>query len=105
MTRVRMRRAGAAWQLEVEGHAGHNPGGPDIVCGAVSMLCCALGRALKEAEAERGEAGRVRVARGPGVYDLTAWPRSEREWGMIRVAEIGFMMLAEKYPENVVVVG
>lgn len=103
MTRISVGRAGAAWHLAVEGHAEYNPGGPDIVCGAVSMLCCALGRALNEAAAGRGEAGRLRVVRGPGAYELTAWPQSEPEWGMIRVAMAGFEMLAEKYPQNVVI--
>ena len=98
MTRISVGRAGAAWQLAVEGHAQYNPGGPDIVCGAASMLCCALGRAL-------AECGEVRIVRGPGAYELTAWPRSEREWGMIRVAEMGFEMLAEKYPRNVEICG
>ena len=94
MTRVRAARAGAQWRLEVEGHAGYGGQGPDIVCAAVSVLCCALGAAL------RGE-GPVAVERGPGYYRLKAHPATERAWGMIDTAMTGFALLAGQYPGHV----
>ena len=76
-------------EMRFEGHAGAGAPGQDPVCAAVSILMYTLLAALP-AEGTRRELadGRCRVQGGdPAVY---------------RVVAAGLRLLAEAYPENVV---
>lgn len=84
------------WRLEVRGHAEYNPGGPDILCAAASVLCCALGRAL-----EASGAPELAVLQSPGRFVLQARPETPAQHGMIALVRTGLDMLAERYPGHI----
>ena len=102
MTQINMGWDGDVWRLAVDGHAGYDDTGRDIVCSAMSMLCCALGAALED------QPGVVDLAieRAPGRYHLTLWvdEKDQAARGMIRMAEMGLGMVAQAYPLHVKIV-
>lgn len=95
MTRIASRWDGPVWHLAVDGHAGYDDGGRDIVCSAISMLCCALAASLSDAPGVDD----LTVDRAPGRFHLTAAVAegAGQARGMIRMAEVGLGMVAEGY--------
>ena len=100
MTNVSISKNGRRYTLDIEGHAGFNPGN-DIVCAAVSMLACTLAATLEESDSkaytdtqevtlEEGNVHIVFDARMPFAGKL-----------IIDQIRIGFMLLAEEYPQNI----
>lgn len=89
-------------RLEVEGHAGYDIIGRDIICAAVSMLTGALIGVLEDAQ-----------TRGRTTFDYTDKDGQMKIWAdpsmgslqevkaYFRMCVKGMRMLAEQYPKNV----
>ena len=92
--------------MEVLGHAGFAQLGKDPVCAGASVLAMTLAQCAGTME-EAGRLGKKAhiVVRGGRVL-VTVKPKPER-WDeaaqMFRVGETGFRLLAEAYPENVII--
>ena len=91
--------AGPTCRLEASGHAGYAPAGQDIVCAGASTLMQTLCALLAGEEGTRS-----------GVWDEPDGPRLAvsvdapcEEWvrGVFELAKACFVLLAERYPENV----
>ena len=91
--------AGLSCRLEADGHAGYAPAGQDIVCAGASTVMQGLVYLLAGEENAHSEA-----------FDEPDGPRlavsvdaSCEEWvrGAFELAKACFVLLAERYPENV----
>lgn len=94
MTNITIEASDGGWCMVAEGHAGYNPGGPDIVCAAVSMVCCALEKTIHQL-------GQAVSRRDSGRFMLKCWPDSPMIWGAIQMGKTALAMIAETYPEHV----
>lgn len=99
MTTVRCVNDRGEYQIDIDGHAEFNPGGPDLVCGAVSTLGFTLMSAIDNKDTEyktiKYESGEIHITVKP--TDMTQTDIDN----IVETIMIGFAMLAEKYPENV----
>ncbi len=109
MTRVTLYCDGSAVHMQVTGHAGYSeanrlPAGCDIVCAALSMVCCMAAERMAEMEAE-GKAEVWQSDQACGRAELAAGlldPDASGEFmGTVRTAAAGFRLLAERYPDFV----
>ena len=96
MIQMRAQVQDGHWRLDVQGHAQYNPGGPDILCAAASVLCCALAQALEDAQAPG-----LAVLQAPGRFALRVRPSAPAHWGMIETAQAGLELLAKQYPKYI----
>lgn len=96
MTKVTMKPG----RIYLEGHAGYDSIGKDIVCAGVSTLVYTAIFAMKESDfydfmEEKVESGKVRIS-----YRIKAG--KEKEAGaQIDMLEKGLLLLSGKYPQNV----
>lgn len=110
MTTAIFRRNGNSFEITVNGHAGYNPGGPDIVCAACSTLTYTLLQAVLALEASGGmreiasSGADFHIGKQGGSFYLgatvTDWalPRMET---VVRVIADGFALLEQAYPAHV----
>ena len=96
MIRVNYLREGESHKLSVQGHAGYDDHGKDIVCAGVSAVSYALlgwlyqyCDGLTQAQTDSGELY-IEVDKGD---ELTA--------GAFDMAMIGYLQISKKYPQNV----
>ena len=94
MIRIRAAWDGAVLTLDAQGHAGHNPGGPDIVCAGVSALCCAMALALKRL-------GPIKCLQGSGSMRMECAVKGDVAWGVVLGALEGLKHIAQQYPAAV----
>ena len=91
-------------RLELVGHAGYaQHGTPDIVCAAASMLGQTLLRKMQN-EQERGACQVVYEARDGYMRiqcQVTLPYYTEQIYSCYEMAEVGFKLLEETYPEHV----
>ena len=96
MTKVTMRPG----RICLEGHAGYDSIGKDIVCAGVSTLVYTAIFAMKESDfydfmEEKVEPGKVRIS-----YQITEG--REKEAGVqLDMLEKGLLLLSCRYPQNV----
>lgn len=104
MTNVRYSYEGETHRIEVDGHAGYNPGN-DIVCSAVSALTYTLANVLTSMVSKNI---RVRFDNGYAVVSVepedTAESRAEIE-NTISTIMTGYCLLEDQHPNNVKVDG
>ena len=102
MTKVDIAAESGRYDIRIEGHAGYHPG-MDIVCSAVSVLAYTLMQALKE-EDERGNMEQYDCRCESGNVHISAAPAEtcrKKIDVIVNTVSIGFMLLADQYPENV----
>ena len=90
--------------LRVEGHAGQDEKGHDIVCSAASILTYTVAQYLKYVEKCRGLKKKPRIVLKEGDALIIAKPTKEFEAEVLNaffVAEVGFSLLAQNYPQYV----
>ena len=91
-----------ALELNIEGHAGQNEKGEDIVCSAISTLFYTLGQALIDSEEMLIEKPIFKDEDGKGY--LSCKPKAEYEGNIARsywtILE-GFDLVAKNYPQYV----
>lgn len=105
MTAITIKTDGNKYGIRMNGHAGYNKSGPDIVCAACSMLAYTLLQSVLAAEAEGGILS-LSHKNDPekGVFSLDVVP-DDSTVGKIdiifRAIGDGFALLSIKYPKNV----
>lgn len=104
MTKITYSYNGKKFDFSAVGHAGF--GKPDIVCAAISTLCCTLLQCMQYME-EAGQLVSFGWGGGSGdfVLDCEIQEHSVFEAGnYIHMALTGFEMLAKEYPEHVKII-
>ena len=91
--------AGIGCRLEAAGHAGYAPAGQDIVCAGASTVMQGLVYLLAGEENARSEA--FDEPDGPRLAVSADAPCDEWVKGAFELAKSCFVLLAERYPENV----
>lgn len=90
--------------LKVEGHAGFDDKGHDIVCSAASILTYTIAQYLEYAH-KRGwlqKAPRITINEGDAL--IVAKPKEEYMGEVLNaffVAEVGYHLIAQNYPQFV----
>ena len=91
--------AGLSCRLEADGHAGYAPAGQDIVCAGASTVMQGLVYLLAGEENAHSEA--FDEPDGPRLAVSVDTPCEEWVRGAFELAKACFVLLAERYPENV----
>ena len=91
--------AGLSCRLEADGHAGYAPAGQDIVCAGASTVMQGLVYLLAGEENAHSEA--FDEPDGPRLAVSVDAPCEEWVRGAFELAKACFVLLAERYPENV----
>lgn len=91
--------AGMSCRLEAAGHAGYAPAGQDIVCAGASTVMQGLVYLLAGEENAHSEA--FDEPDGPRLAVSVDAPCEEWVRGAFELAKACFVLLAERYPENV----
>ena len=91
--------AGLSCRLEAAGHAGYAPAGQDIVCAGASTVIQGLVYLLAGEENAHSEA--FDEPDGPRLAVSVDAPCEEWVRGAFELAKACFVLLAERYPENV----
>jgi uncharacterized protein YsxB (DUF464 family) len=87
------------YHIDITGHAEANPGGIDLVCGAISTL---TGTLMSSIENVDGIDKRISCDYGDVHIYIAPEPSAQFEVDIIvRTIMIGYAMLGEGYPENV----
>ena len=90
--------------LKVEGHAGQNDKGHDIVCSAASILTYTIAQYIRYVDAQGGLHSKPHIILNEGDALIVAKPTSDYEGEVLNaffVAEVGFNLLAQNYPQYV----
>ena len=89
---------GLSLRLEAAGHAGYAPAGQDIVCAGASTLMQALVYLLAGEENAHSDAWDE--PDGPRLAVCAEAPVEPWVQGAFELAKAGFVLLAERYPDN-----
>ena len=90
--------------LKVEGHAGQAEHGHDIVCSAASILTYTVAQYLHYINERGGLQKKPHIITEDGNALIVAKPTEDYEGEVLNaffVAEIGFSLLAQNYPQYV----
>ena len=90
--------------LKVEGHAGQDEKGHDIVCAAASILTYTIAQYLRYVGEQGGLKGEPHIKLNDGDALIVAKPTEEYEGEVLNaffVAEVGYSLLAQNYPQYV----
>lgn len=90
--------------MGVEGHAGQAEKGHDIICSAASILAYTVAQYVKYVENLGGVTAKPRIEFEDGYMLIVASPTEEYLAEVLNaffVAEVGFSLLAENYPQYV----
>lgn len=90
--------------LKVEGHAGQDDKGHDIVCSAASILTYTIAQYLQYIDKRGGLQKKPHIVLNDGNALIVAKPKSEYEGEVLNaffVAEVGYSLLAQNYPQYV----
>jgi uncharacterized protein YsxB (DUF464 family) len=99
MTNIRCIRDSTSYQIDIEGHAEYNPGGIDLVCGAVSALAMTLMSAIENVN---NLEHKIRYDYGDVHIEIKADKRTQDQVStIVDTIMTGFAMLADGYPNNV----
>ena len=82
--------------LTVSGHAGYAPFGSDIVCAAVSVLVCAIGRFF-DAHGELG--AEVNISSGKALIKVKEYDYAPYVGAVFELISHGFGVIEESSPE------
>ena len=90
--------------MKVEGHAGQNDKGKDIVCSAASILTYTIAQYLQFVDNRGGLQKKPHIKIEDGDAVIIAKPTEEYEGEVLNaffVAEVGYSLLAQNYPQYV----
>ena len=90
--------------LKVEGHAGQSKKGQDIVCSAASILTYTIAQYLQYVQDRGGLKNKPHIILNDGGALDIAKPTVDYEADVLTaffVAEVGYSLLAQNYPQNV----
>jgi len=81
-------------RLQLQGHAGSAPKGEDLVCAAVSALCCTLAENLRKRED-------TQVLLEPGYARFQCRRANKQTRLLLDAFYLGLAALASQHPENI----
>lgn len=90
--------------MRVSGHAGAGPKGFDVVCAGASMYAFGIAQCLKDMEEEGKLERPAMIDISSGRVSVCVIPNEECFYEALHtfyVAQRGFHLLAESYPDNV----
>lgn len=90
--------------LKVEGHAGLDKNGKDIICSAASILTYTIAQYLHYIHERGGLQKKPHILLNDGDALIVAKPTKEYEAEVLNayfVAEVGYSLLAQNYPQYV----
>ena len=90
--------------LKVEGHAGLDKNGKDVICSAASILTYTIAQYLQYIHEQGGLHKKPRIILNDGDALIVAKPKEEYEGEVLNaffVAEVGYSLLAHNYPQYV----
>lgn len=90
--------------MKVEGHAGQNTKGKDVICSAASILTYTVAQYLNYVYKRGGLQKKPRIHLNDGDALIVAKPKSDFEGEVLNaffVAEVGYSLLAQNYPQYV----
>ena len=90
--------------LKVEGHAGQDNTGHDVICSAASILAYTIAQYLQSIHEQGGLQKKPRINLKNGEALIVAKPTQEYEGEVLNaffVAEVGYSLLAQNYPQDV----
>lgn len=90
--------------LSAEGHAGQAEKGKDIICSAASILAYTVAQYVKHVDKLGGIIAKPRIELEEGHMLIVATPTEEYLAEVLNaffVAEVGYSLLAENYPQYV----
>lgn len=105
MILVKITEEGNALALSLEGHAGYDVSGKDIVCASASILAYTVAQLVCEMEAcERlKESPLVRLSEGDALVEAKCKDQKALEEArrIMHFAKAGYSMLQNSYPEYI----
>lgn len=90
--------------MKVEGHAGQDVKGHDIICSAASILAYTVAQYLNYVYKQNGLQKKPRIVLDDGDALIIAKPTKDFEGEVLNaffVAEVGYSLLAQNYPQYV----
>ena len=105
MIRVTLTRAGNTVSLRLEGHAGYDVSGKDIVCASASILAYTTAQLICEMEAcgRLAELPLIRLDEGDALVEAECKDQKSLEEArrIMHFAKAGYSMLQNSYPEYI----
>ena len=106
MVTARFNHEEEAWTMSIRGHASFADLGKDPVCAGASVLAMTVAQCVQLMYSQGKLQKKPHITIRGGRVDVTAKPKEEYE-GECRhtffVGEVGMTLLAESYPENVMI--
>ena len=90
--------------FKVDGHAGQDDNGHDIVCSAASILAYTLAQTMRYIEEQKGFELKPVIQLSEGQATILVRPKEEYEGETLQsffTIEVGFSLLAQNYPQYV----
>ena len=90
--------------FKIDGHAGQNEKGQDIVCSAATILAYTLSQTMRYIEAQNGFEIKPYIELEEGSATVFARPKEEYEGEVAQsffTIEVGYSLLAQNYPQYV----
>lgn len=104
MIKIGIERQGDTYTVTMEGHAGFKEAGKDIVCAGLSTLAFTLINCLEHLQ-ERERVEEFDYILRDGMIKATFTGDSTELLATLETIEIGFLMMAENYPKNILYEG
>ena len=104
MIRVTFAHENGTVILKVEGHAGQDDSGHDIVCSAASILAYTLAQTMRYIEEQQGFETNPVIHLSEGKATILVKPKEEYEGEVLQTfftIEVGYSLLAQNYPQYV----
>lgn len=90
--------------FKIDGHAGQDDSGHDIVCSAASILTYTLAQTMRYVEDQEGLELNPIIQLNEGNAIILVRPKEEYEGEVVQsffTIEVGFSLLAQNYPQFV----
>lgn len=90
--------------FKIDGHAGQNDKGHDIVCSAASILAYTLAQTMRYIEAQGGLEVKPIIKLNEGHAFILVRPTEDYEGEVMQsffTVEVGYSLLAQNYPQYV----
>ena len=90
--------------FKVDGHAGQDDSGHDIVCSAASILAYTLAQTMRYIDGQKGFEAKPVIHLNEGKATILVRPKEKYEGEVLQTfftIEVGFSLLAHNYPQYV----
>ena len=90
--------------FKIDGHAGQDDSGHDIVCSAASILAYTLAQTMRYIDEQRGFEINPVIHLSEGRATILVTPKEEYEGEVLQTfftIEVGYSLLAQNYPQYV----